>query len=444
MELRELTLEEYAGFLDEADVAWNYMQSPRFIKSHLGNRDIKIYGAEEDGKLLYAFYVMFRPAMKLFKYAYSPREWVPAAPELMKDEKRIREMTEKASERLKAEGAVLWMFESNVEYEPHDASGKVLDAFNNEPYRDMLVRAGFEKSPLWTGYDDSRLSRWVSWIDLQKGLQEKALGFPTNRDNGLEEYTWKELLKQMSGNTRRSFQKTDLPYIEVVATPGDSDFDLTVFDELMECSAEKHHFSAAGGAERRDLLKAFGDKGYVTVSYLNMPAYEKFLHDKADEFAAAEKAALEVCEKMPNSKKKLNQLKEIQEQKSHNEKELAALDELKKTETAERIPLAGGLFLETPTEMLYLYGGSRPDLARYMGPYAVQKVMIHKALDHGLQRYNFWGISGNFEPDQEGYGVFYFKKNLGATVGEYCGEFIRPLKPALARTVLKRIRPQIA
>ena len=43
------------------------------------------------------------------------------------------------------------------------------------------------------------------------------------------------------------------------------------------------------------------------------------------------------------------------------------------------------------------------------GSYAIQWTMINYAIDHGIDRYNFYGISGNFSEDED-VGVIKFKK----------------------------------
>lgn len=442
MEIKVLNPTEYEEFLTHAKTAYNFMQSAAFARSLEASDNVKILAGFEEGQILYAVIVILRPALKLFSYASSPREWVAASRALLEDEEKLQEFVQGVKKKLKEEKAIVWLVESNVELQQHDQNGQVLaDGFSNEAYRDLLVRVGFEKGPLWKGYDEGRQSRWVSWIDLQKKLPETYHGYPAPLESGLEEYTWAELLKEMAGNTRRSFQKTDLPYLVCERHDGSEEVDLSVFDALLESSAEKHHFGTGNSTHRLELLKAFGKNGYLCTSYLDVPAYEKYLLERQAQFTKQEEEALAVCERMPRSKKKRNQLLEIQEQKNHNEKELATLEALKAKETQSRIPLASGLFFETPSEMVYLFGGSRPDLARYFGPYAMQKMMIRLALDHGLQRYNFWGISGNFEPEEEGYGVYFFKKNLGATVGEYCGEFYLPIQGVLSKVFLNKIRP---
>lgn len=441
MQIVELSKQEYENFLRESAIGYNFMQSSEYLQTEMGSDDTCVLAGVDDGRILYTVIVIFRPALRFFKYAASMREWVAARPSLLQDKAKLDDFISAMAHELIKRKAICWFVESSVEYQQHDKNGAVVeDGFHNEDYRTLLEEVGFTALPLWKGYDEARQSRWVSWIDLQKNLPETYRGFPAPLKSGLEEYTWKELLSEMAGNTRRSFAKTDLPYIECDLVRGDQDFSLDTFEQLLESSSEKHSFNTGSKEHRRRLLADFGDKGYLCTSYLNTAAYQDYLDSTLAALGEKEAAAREVCEKMPNSKKKRNQLLEIQEAIAHAQKEEKELAVLKEKEPLERIPLASGIFLETPSEMVYLFGGSRPDLARYMGAYANQKTMIHLALDHGLQRYNFWGISGNFQPDEDGYGVFFFKKNLGATVGEYCGEFVKVLNPLTGRLFLEKVR----
>lgn len=53
--------------------------------------------------------------------------------------------------------------------------------------------------------------------------------------------------------------------------------------------------------------------------------------------------------------------------------------------------------------------------------------MIQLALEEQYPFYNFYGISGYFEKDQEGYGVFDFKRGFRADVIELIGDFTLPI-----------------
>ena len=64
-----------------------------------------------------------------------------------------------------------------------------------------------------------------------------------------------------------------------------------------------------------------------------------------------------------------------------------------------------------------------------MGAYRLQWEMTKFALENGIERYNFYGITGDFSEDAEDAGVQQFKKGFNAHVEEYIGDFIKPIKP---------------
>lgn len=106
----------------------------------------------------------------------------------------------------------------------------------------------------------------------------------------------------------------------------------------------------------------------------------------------------------------------------------------------EGTPAAGAMFMETPNEMLYFISGSDPDkkFSKYNAPSVLQAEMIRQAVNDGLTRYNMGGISGYFEPGQEGAGVFKFKETLGAHVIHTLGVFNMPLN-GRGKLFLKRL-----
>ncbi|WP_338141200.1 peptidoglycan bridge formation glycyltransferase FemA/FemB family protein [Staphylococcus pettenkoferi] len=59
--------------------------------------------------------------------------------------------------------------------------------------------------------------------------------------------------------------------------------------------------------------------------------------------------------------------------------------------------------------------------------------MIKFAKAHGIDRYNFYGVTGDFSEDAEDYGVQQFKKGFNAQVEEYIGDFIKVVKPGVYR-----------
>ena len=71
------------------------------------------------------------------------------------------------------------------------------------------------------------------------------------------------------------------------------------------------------------------------------------------------------------------------------------------------LPAAASLFVEHPREVIYLFSGSVEQYKPFYASALIQHdAMLHFCVEHGLSRYNFYGIDGVFDdPDDEGRGV---------------------------------------
>ena len=72
----------------------------------------------------------------------------------------------------------------------------------------------------------------------------------------------------------------------------------------------------------------------------------------------------------------------------------------------------------------------------FVGPYMMHLEMMKYAMDHGIARYNFYGVSGDFSEDGEDYGVYRFKRGFNAQIEELVGDFVKVIHP-LANNVNK-------
>ena len=80
---------------------------------------------------------------------------------------------------------------------------------------------------------------------------------------------------------------------------------------------------------------------------------------------------------------------------------------------------------------IYLFSGSVEQYKPFYASALIQHdAMLHFCVEHGLSRYNFYGIDGVFDdPDDEGRGVLEFKQGFNGYVEELPGEFVLPVKP---------------
>ena len=104
------------------------------------------------------------------------------------------------------------------------------------------------------------------------------------------------------------------------------------------------------------------------------------------------------------------------------ENQLEKIKKLKK-EHGEKALLGGILFLIYGNEVLSLYGGSLKNLMQFQSAYTLHFEGVKYAVEKGYDRYNFYGITGDFSTSNPLYGLYLFKKSFGGHVVELIGEF---------------------
>lgn len=99
-----------------------------------------------------------------------------------------------------------------------------------------------------------------------------------------------------------------------------------------------------------------------------------------------------------------------------------------KDENGKVAQLACGMFIFSGSrEIIYLIAGNNPEYYDLNAQYLIQWEIIKYAYEHGYKRYNFYGISGNFDKNDPAYGMYRFKKGFGGYVIELIGGFEMPI-----------------
>lgn len=81
--------------------------------------------------------------------------------------------------------------------------------------------------------------------------------------------------------------------------------------------------------------------------------------------------------------------------------------------------LASAFVIFYGQEAVYHYGISTPANQKLPGSYACQWAAIQEAKERGMQRYNFWGIAPENQPNHRFAGVSLFKRGFGGTEVAY-------------------------
>ena len=149
----------------------------------------------------------------------------------------------------------------------------------------------------------------------------------------------------------------------------------------------------------------------LKLSYIDLNDYLATLKADRDKLKQQLSDIETALQESPNSKKNKNKHTQVTQQVASNQRKI------KETETqmdkeGHILNLAAALYIYNDHEMYYLSSGSNPKYNAYMGAYRLQWEMIKFAKEHHLDRYNFYGVTGDFSEDAEDAGVQKFKRRL--------------------------------
>lgn len=290
-----------------------------------------------------------------------------------------------------------------ISYKERDLDGNVVaDGYDNSYVYTNLIKEGFTHAGFTSGIDLTRECRWMYTIPL-------------------EGRTEAELLNSFERKTRRSVQKT-IKY--KIYTKELNENTIDEFIEVMVSTSERRDFENRSKEYYLGLLDSFGKRGHLKYlsAVLKVDAYIASLNEDKQKEADIIKACDEKLAKNPKSKK-INRKKQVaQDVLDTYEKHIQEAFALKRQKGNE-IVLSSGVFFINKNEILCLFSGVYEEYMQFSSPYAMHWQMIKYGLEHGMKRYNLYGISGIFNDSAEDYGVYLFKKGFNGEVIELVGEF---------------------
>ena len=186
-----------------------------------------------------------------------------------------------------------------------------------------------------------------------------------------------EIQKNMDQRCRRCIRKYEKYPLKVMDVNDDNIQD---FKGIMEHTASRQNHFDRSIDYYKSLDTEFGDRSKLIIIYLDR---DKFLNDFKDD----------------------------------------KLFEMVKNDNRKMIPVSAGVFIFDKDRANYVYGGTYRDYMPLMAQYMLQMEMINLAIEKKIPIYDFGGISGDFTPGTENYGVYEFKRGFGGYVIEYIGEF---------------------
>ncbi|MCG7305675.1 aminoacyltransferase [Staphylococcus warneri] len=402
MKFVNLTSEEFGKFTTEHFS--HYTQS----SIHYDNRremrgDVHLVGVKNDkDEVIAACLLTEARTLKFFKYFYTHRGPVMDYNNLSLVHFFFKSLTS----YLKKHNCLYVLVDPYILENLRNADGEILKSYDNRAVIKTMEDLGYKHQGYTVGYDMMSQIRWLSVLDL-KGKSED------------------QLMKEMDYQTRRNIKKTYEIGVKVRTL---SIEETGTFFDLFRMAEEKHGFKFRDEPYFEELQKTYGDNAMLKLAYIDLQEYLTTLEDKHKDLSKQLHDVETALEENPNSKKNKTKHTQIKQQYDSNERKInQTKDEIDKE--GQVLNLAAAIYIYNDHEVYYLSSGSNPRYNPYMGAYRLQWEMIKFAKAHHIDRYNFYGITGDFSENAEDYGVQRFKEGFNANVYEYIGDFVKPIKP---------------
>ena len=266
-------------------------------------------------------------------------------------------------------------------------------------------------------------------IDNRNIITElESLGFIKSEHN--EQIVWafsldldgkstEQILKEMKANTRSRIKKTH----EFGVTVRELGLEeLNKFKEITESTSERRSFMDKPLHYYEDMYRLFHDKQEIRylLAEINLADYTKKLNDELED-------TTKKIKELPDSPSNRGKLKDLKILSQSLEKKLIDAKKMQKENKNDILVLSGAMFMTVGDEIIYLFSGTKGEYMMFNGQYAIQWDMIQYGIEHGYKKYNFYGISGNFDKHHPEYGIYEFKKGFNGYVEETIGEYELPI-----------------
>ncbi len=387
MKFVNLSSEEFDKYISNYEFV-DFLQSPKMddMESKKGWKT-EYVGLKENDIILCATKLMSRNTRLKKKYYYAPRGFIIDYNNYDLLKKFVLEIKKYIK---KNNGYVLHIDPDIIHVERDDEGNIVEGGIDNTKIINDLKKIGFKHEGFSTKYDLNKQMRWV----FVKNLDE-------------------DIMKSMKPNTRNLINKA----IKYGLKVRNFDYDeLYLFKNVTESTSIRRNFKDKSLEYYQDMYKAFKDEIKFLGCFLNISEYKNNLEKEL------EKEVLK-CEKLkPDSGKKKEALVTINGLKKRIEEANKMYDK-----HGEEIILSVAMFVCFSKEVFYYFSGSIDEYMNFNAQYLIQYEMLKFAKENNYKKYNFLGIKGNFDPKDEDYGVYKFKKGFGGHVEEYIGDFDLPI-----------------
>ena len=403
MKLKKLSKKEFKTFADKnPEITFHQTEEWANLKK-VNNWDAHYIGLEDDNKKIVAGALLLSKTLPIIKKKmfYSPRGFLID----YNNKELLKKFTEEIKKYAKTENAIFIKIDPFVEYQEHDNNGDIVkNGYNNKDAVENLKSLGY---------------KFFGFNLMQDTLQPRWMHVIETKDRNLD-----DVMKDMESKTRQILRKNEKCGITTREITRD---ELPIFKDIMKHTSDRREFVDRPLSYYEAMWDALHDSGIlkILIAEIDFNKYEKNTLEEKEEIENNLKDRIYKKEKnilKMNDKKYNSSNKQDEEAIKRLEKQLKKIKELK-DEYGDKEILGGILFLIYGNEVLSLHGGSHAKLMQFQSAYTIHFEGVKMAVEGNYNRYNFYGITGDFRKENPLYGLYLFKKSFGGHVVELIGEY---------------------
>lgn len=403
MKLIKLNKKDFKSFADKhPQITFHQTEEWANLKK-VNNWQAHYIGLENDNDEIVAGAMILSKTLPIIKKKmfYSPRGFLID----YNDKKLLETFTNELKKYIKKEQGIFVKIDPFVEYQEHDNDGNIVkDGYNNKSAVENLKNLGYK----FFGFNlmqDTLQPRWMHVIETK------------NR-------TLDDVMKDMESKTRQILRKNERCGITTREITRD---ELPIFKDIMKHTSDRREFVDRPLSYYEAMWDNLHDSGIlkILIAEIDFNIYEKNTIEEKEETEKSLKERIYKKDKgilKMNEKKFNSSNKQDEETIKRLEKQLEKIKELKE-EYGDKEILGGILFLIYGNEVLSLHGGSHAKLMQFQSAYTIHFEGVKMAVEGNYNRYNFYGITGDFRKENPLYGLYLFKKSFGGHVVELIGEY---------------------
>lgn len=381
MKIEELESNEYEEYISKNKYTTFYQKEYWGKLKKDGGWNYKLVGMKKNNKIVGATLLLFKNLPLGLKLFYSPRGFLID----YNDEELLKEFVLEIKEYVKKEKGFILKIDPYVEYKTRDIDGNIVEGgVDNSKVVENLKKLGFKHYGFNKDISKELQPRWMYVLDL-KGKTED------------------EIFSNFSKHYRKTIRRTEKQGLVVERISKDKLMD---YKKIMEHTSSRRDFIDRPYSYYENMYNKIGENLIINVCYLDTNLGINKFKDEIKKIEGYQDIKDYHLKDIEDYKKKIELYKSYQKK------------------YGDKIPLAGTMSIVCGKEYLNLFGGAYEEFMHYDAQYLIKWHTMKEALNLGCEIYNFYGISGNFEKENNDmYGVYEFKRGFGGRVVELIGEF---------------------